>query len=337
MTEVELDDLLDRMQDQTLCAVSSDSISWKALREAEALDDEGLMAPLLARMSAAKKARRDRVYTALSHLGRNTGNPAIAEALIGQLGKETDKYVLHYLLQGIGRQPMIPHVERIVSYLEDPRWLVRHAAIGALGRCAGGIAEGALIDVLRHHADPDDLIYALASLNNMGTARSVPDIVPLVAHAKAEVRAVALNTLASIGGPDLTPVYIQGLEDRVATVKCYAIFAIRRRADERAVESVRHRVKHLALHRPKTVLHGETELVTGLHYLERYRASNASVQALFDWIATVKWPVLSDVEKGYLRRDLPFFAECPAPEAPVELPRRAAWLEAGDGPGAGDR
>ena len=54
--------------------------------------------------------------------------------LVDCLRRETDRYVLAAILDGIGRIRLSPevNVEAIIECSQNPKWLVRHSAIHAL-------------------------------------------------------------------------------------------------------------------------------------------------------------------------------------------------------------
>ncbi|HEY3265885.1 MAG TPA: HEAT repeat domain-containing protein [Armatimonadota bacterium] len=328
MTETELDGLLRRMATDEPAVNSEDSISWRAYREAERLSDARLLDPLLVRLPGAKTDLRIAVYFAISHLGRNTRSMAVAEALVGQLSRERNGLCLQFLLDDLLRLPRIPQAELIAPFAEDRRACVRESAIATLGHCPGGISEAALVQALRSRKDSRTVICAMRALRTVGTAQSASDVARFAADAVCEVRLTAIWALEALGGPELTPLFIAALGDRVANVKYNAMRAIRRCGDARAVEAVCRRVAYLLSHPPKIGMYGETEIVIGLSYLDRHRASNMAAQDLFDAIATQKWNRLNDEEKAYLRRDIAFFGECPPPMPPVEIPERESWVEA---------
>ena len=131
--------------------ISSETTGWKALREAETLEDPALF-PLLREIVAenegkakAKRDVRSAAYFIYGRLMERAFSPGDCDFLLRRLEKETDKYLLHSMLDRIqdwqGRQGILmpPELDTspVARLTEDDRWLVRHAAIHALGRGAG--------------------------------------------------------------------------------------------------------------------------------------------------------------------------------------------------------
>jgi HEAT repeat protein len=82
---------------------SGDSISWKAHREAEALDDPSIVDELAEHLPhEPDKELRRQAYFILGKLGQRIRARDCASILLSHLSAETNKYVLSVLLDALG-------------------------------------------------------------------------------------------------------------------------------------------------------------------------------------------------------------------------------------------
>ncbi|TRZ40222.1 HEAT repeat domain-containing protein [Niallia circulans] len=275
--------------------------SWNAYRKAEALTDTNCISYLIDMFKTSNKESVKRnIYFALGCLGANTGDKRVVDFLLKQLDKETNKHTLERILMSIEEQEVIPDAASIIKCLDDERWLVRHSAISALGKFKStDVVEDALIEVIRKSQDEYDLYYALGSLSNMGSAKSIPYILPLLTNTKGEVRRSAVCALASLGGAAYLSHYIEALGDRSPHVKSYALLAIKNHGDETAIDVVYKRVKTVLSKKRKI---DSDELVPAFEFLSKYKDYDNKVQKLLEWIKIKKWDFLSDREKEGFRK-----------------------------------
>lgn len=178
-----LQDLIARMGTAEQVSDSRDSVSWKAHREAETLDDPALL-PLLEEIIAAHPKAKERQIRCDAHFiyGKILKNRFTREGcayLIGRLEAETNKYALYPILDLLRDLP-IPADMDIASILRCARheqWLVRHSAIRALGACPSEESREALRWYLRQEDEKayrQEIIYAQAALGRMGTPEDIP-------------------------------------------------------------------------------------------------------------------------------------------------------------------
>src|SRR5579863_7256658 len=173
-----LSDLIARMATpEHRCMNSDDSISWKAYLEAETLDDPSIADELAEylRHESDKKLRRH-AYFILGKLGQRVRGPDCASILLSHLGAENNKYVLAVLLESLAgvRKPADLDIAPVFRFLQDDRWLVRHAAIQALRHTDSPVAEDQLLHLLETTSDPYDMTYCHATLNEIGSAKAIP-------------------------------------------------------------------------------------------------------------------------------------------------------------------
>jgi hypothetical protein len=197
----DLDDLIDRMARLDQGVSSSQSISWAAHREAERLDDPSLVGELLSALQHERsKPRRRACYFVIGKIGLNRQDVLCAEALVALLASESDKYNLAAILDGIGpiRKPPSLDLFPVFRFLDDARWLVRHAAIQALTNSEHRDVETRLLQHLAHTEEPNDKVYCHAVLNHLGTAQSIPALTANLTSRKRDVKISAELALQAI-------------------------------------------------------------------------------------------------------------------------------------------
>lgn len=193
-----LTELVSRICTVEKLADSADSVSWHACREAEGLTDTTMVPELLEFLNSnPSKYQREAAYFIIGKLGKNLQNPNCASSLLSFIPTEKDKYALASLLDRLAdiQKPIHLDLRPIYQLLTDKRWLVRHSAIQALKNTASPEAEDQILSVLAISADPNDLIYCHATLNRIGTEKSLPQ---LQEGLKSRKRDVKLSAQAAI-------------------------------------------------------------------------------------------------------------------------------------------
>ncbi len=177
---------------------SSKTISWKAYREAEKVDNTDFIPQLISFIDVEKeKKKRGNAYFLLGHIAKNTNSQIAVSYLIQRVDKETDKYVISFLLDRIANieKPIGTDLEPLIKMTKSDKWLIRHSAIQSLKNSFDSIAETTLIEILNKSEDPYDLIYSNATLNRIGTPRAIPY---LEKHLKSRKRDVKLSAQFAI-------------------------------------------------------------------------------------------------------------------------------------------
>jgi len=179
---------------------SSDTISWKALREAEEVNDEALIPQLILFIDTEKdKKKRDKVYF-LDHIAKNTGNPEGLDYLISCVNQETDKYIISSLLDRIAdiHKPVGTDLQPLIQATKSDKWLIRHSAILSLNNSSDGLAETVLIDIITNSDESIDSTYANATLGDVGTARAIPFLEKNLRSRKKDVKGSAEYAIEEI-------------------------------------------------------------------------------------------------------------------------------------------
>lgn len=192
-----LQDLITRMGTAEQTADSRDSVSWKAYREAETIDDPALLPSLEAIIAAHPKPRERQIrcdaYFVYGKILKNHFTEEGCAYLISRLRLEKNKYALYPLLDRLRDLP-IPAEMDIAPVLQCARheqWTVRHSAIRALGACPTEESREALRWYLCQEDEKayrQEIIYAQASLGRIGTPEDIPLIEPRLRSRSRDVK-----------------------------------------------------------------------------------------------------------------------------------------------------
>ena len=199
-------DLIERMSDTSDQIMeggydSSKTISWKALREAEKIENADFIPQLFAFIDHQKdKKKRSQAYFILGHIAKNLNDTTALNYLINRVDKETDKYVIASLLDRIAsiNKPAETDLQPLISATKNESWLIRHSAIQSLNNSVDTIAETALIAIIDNSDDPYNLIYAISTLNRIGTPRAIPYLEKQLKSKKTKVKNAAKFAIEAI-------------------------------------------------------------------------------------------------------------------------------------------
>lgn len=181
--------------------ISSKTISWKALREAEKVENIDFIPQLISFIDHEKdKKKRDKAYFLLGHIAKNTNNTTALDYLIQRVNKETDKYIVASLLDRIAdiNKPIGTDLQPLIQSTKNDKWLIRHSAIRSLDCSFDIVAETALIEILDSSDDPYNLTYANATLNKIGTIRAIPHLEKHLKSRKRDVKNSAKYAIEEI-------------------------------------------------------------------------------------------------------------------------------------------
>jgi len=198
--------LIDRMldtsdQNKEAGYDSSKTISWKALREAENIENPAYIPQLITFIDNEKdKKKRDRSYFLLGHIAKNTSDLKALDYLIYRIQKETDKYIIASLLDRIAaiKKPIGTDLQPLIQATKSDKWLIRHSAIRSLKNALDSAAETALIEILNDSDDPYDLVYTNATINTIGTLRAIPFLEKHLKSRKRDVKDSAKYAIEEI-------------------------------------------------------------------------------------------------------------------------------------------
>ena len=197
-----LQSLIERMSRMENSPVSSDqSVAWQAHREAELLRDPVLIDELADFLAIEPiKEHRKSAYFILGRLGKHVRNADCVSILLTALNKEQDKYILCSVLEYLSwlNFPADTPLTRILSFLHDDRWLVRHSAIQALQGAGSSQCENHILALLETTTDQYDMTYCHATLGRIGTAKAIPYIENNAKSRKRDVRMSAQSAIENI-------------------------------------------------------------------------------------------------------------------------------------------
>lgn len=230
-------------------------------------------------------------------------------ALLAQIGTERRHQRLAELVEELERLPQVSDCTVVLPLVSHPRWQVRHAAIGVLGKTRGDSrAEAALLGVLAGPVDEDDRIYASAALGEVGTRAAIPALAAQIHHRKDDVKCSAIYALARIGGPPELAIFLDALTDRSPAAKSYAMSAIARHGTQQAIGPVRYRVRVVLRRQRRSGQLAESELLLALQFLARHPGDERASSTL-TWVAERKLSYLLPHEARWAHRNLAVSSE----------------------------
>lgn len=303
-----LNDLLSRMLDKNECLNSSESVSYQAHREADKLADISFIPQLIEFVDREKdKNKRNNAYFILGKIAKNTADIGATNYLISRIDKETDKYILSWLLDRICdlQKSKETNIQPIINAINNKSWQVKSSAILALKHTDNPLAEDALIDVLKNPKTSEfDLTYANSTLAGIGTEKSIPYLIKLTTHKKIDVTGTALGAIITISDETCLPLCLERLEK--GKNKTTALEGVVKFGNENVVSNVIKRIKELVA-KPRQIhiivgKDGKTELIVGLEFLLKY-PENLDVKKAFELLRTKKYDLLWKEEKEWLEKN----------------------------------
>lgn len=174
--------------------------------------------------------------------------------------------------------------EVLGAFIGHRAWQVRLEAIKSLGQTGSPDAEPYLLQVLATSTDESDLTFANAALCRVGSRAAIAALTGLIHHPTDDVKCSAINALEVLGDSSLTPVYLDALSDRSWASKMYAMKAIHRNGDERAIGPVIDRL-HAILSRDRgRVVRPWSEVMYALDYLRRWEPADPRSRSAIEWV-----------------------------------------------------
>jgi len=194
MSRLYIEELIQRMIIKEEVRSSDESISWKAYREAEIINDVSLFPILkeliLMNLKSKDKKYRNAAYFIMGNLIKYVPDIELIVFYLKQLEIETDKYILSAMLDRISNFaiPTYIPVKIIASLSFHEKWLIRHSAIKALGSSATLESKKTLYYYIKQEDEKAykyEIIYANASLGKIG---SMEDVSIIEQHLKSKIR-----------------------------------------------------------------------------------------------------------------------------------------------------
>ncbi len=160
----------------------SNSLSWKAYRIAEQVNDLNLVPELLGFIDVVEnQSLKNEAYQLVLFILNNTKDEKLVNELLKRLKREDQNdESLYKLLIGIweSKVKLKKHLESVIYYIDDQRELIRNAAIRLISSFEKDleIAENALIEVINDPYDNFDLKYGIQSIGLIGSEKSVHEL-----------------------------------------------------------------------------------------------------------------------------------------------------------------
>lgn len=204
MDKKDLKNLIDRMTAVEETHNSEDTVSWKATREAENLTDTALL-PILEEIITENdkpKGRhiRNEAYFIYGKILKNSFDRAGCVFFIKRLTAETDKYILSGMLDCVTdiEIPTDMDISPIILHTQSEKWLVRHAAIRALGSCPTQKSRDALSFYLKQGDEKKykyEITYANAAMGKIGESADIP---LLELHIRSRIQDIKISAQMAI-------------------------------------------------------------------------------------------------------------------------------------------
>jgi HEAT repeat protein len=171
----------------------------------------------------------------------------------------------------------------LISKLKSKDYEIRNEAIEALGEYKTEEAENALIEFIATSKEPFDIVSANVSLGKCGTKRCIPYLVKLLQYPEQDVRCSAIYSLGILGDSTLTPIFINALEHRCTVTKAYAVSAIKKHGDERAILPICDYTKKY-VSRKRKIQAEPSPLIEALKFLHKFVNDNEEVKKTFSYV-----------------------------------------------------
>lgn len=195
------------------------------------------------------------------------------------------------------RKERDPHV--LGAFIGHPAWQVRWEAIQSLGKSESPAAEPYLLQVLATSQENGDLTFANAALGRVGSPAAIPALSGLIHHPVDDVKCSAVHALGLLGDGSLTTLYLDALSDRSWASKTYAMAAIHRNGDERAIGPVVERMRTILGRERRRAIGGWSEVMYALDFLGRWQAADPTAGAAIEWVRSNRLTRLQDHEREW--------------------------------------
>ena len=204
MNKKGLENLIEQMADAEEVYNNEDTVSWKAMREAETLADTELL-PILKEIiieKAKPKERRLRseAYFIYGKILKNSFDKDGCRFFINQLTIENDKYILSTILDCLTEIKISEDIDisPIIFHTQNEKWLVRYAAIRTLGSCFTQKSREALSFYLKQ-CDEKKYMYEITYANTaMGKIGTDKDIFLLEQHKDSRIERIKTSARTAI-------------------------------------------------------------------------------------------------------------------------------------------
>jgi HEAT repeat protein len=137
------------------------------------------------------------------------------------------------------------NIDNVLALTTYKKHVVRDGAIKCLKNVNNPKAEEKLIEIITTSTDQYQLTYANATIRAIGTSKSIPHLLKLVANKKQDVAASALGAILKLSDKSHLPLFIDNLEN--GKLKYLGLEGVIKYGDKNIVPYVEKRVKELLL------------------------------------------------------------------------------------------
>lgn len=162
-------------------------------------------------------------------------------------------------------------------------------------------SEDFFLSVLNEPRSKYDVYWSALGLRKVGSHRSIPILVNLLAYPMKDVKCVAILTIAHIGGASVTPLLADALRSPDYREKGYAMWAILDAADDRAIPAV---LQYFSKNRAKLRAGKLDTFGDGTRYLSKFMNSSADARAFVEGISTY-WSRIPEGTRVEIKKHLP--------------------------------
>lgn len=287
---------------------SQDQVSWKALREAEQLDNPALIDVAAQALEETQDDEmRGNVCFLWSHLAINTGDSRAVRLMLDEFAKTKKLQTKSRIMWSFARVPEVPDAEPFLELSGSHDGGIRREALRVLARCRPEAVKDRLLEIIRRANDEYDIIYTLWALKELRLKEALPDVLKLVESPNSEIRSLAIRFAAEFGEGAHLSLFVAMLEtDRSPDVKWSAMEALDRRGGVSETEAVLRRVKKIVSRQRKGG--GQlpmSELMHGLSFLLRVAPNQDEVVQLLQALRTSKADKLFAHEAKWLSERMP--------------------------------
>jgi hypothetical protein len=207
MIDAYITELVNRMldnSDQNMVPYdSSKTISWAALREAETITDTSFIDNIIENISTEKnKKRRHYLYFIVYRICENRPYQKGLEFLIDRIDKETDKYIVSVILDGLIdlHKPVETNLDKIFAATKHKTWQIWFSAISALQNTNNPKVVELMIEII--DGEPLEKSYkisnAMTVLYNCGTAKCIPFLEKQLSNKSRNIKEEAKTAIATL-------------------------------------------------------------------------------------------------------------------------------------------
>jgi hypothetical protein len=200
--------LIDRMLDTSDHKIqpgydSSKTISWAALREAETLTDTNFIDYIIDNIALEKnKKRRHYMYFIVYRICENAPYHKGLEFLIDRIDKETDKYIVSGILDGLINlhKPSETNLDKIFTATQHKTWQIWFSAISALQNTNNSKVEELMMEIIDN--EPLEKSYkinnAITVLYNCGTTKCIHSLERQLQNKSRNIKSEARITIQEL-------------------------------------------------------------------------------------------------------------------------------------------